>query len=81
MIEDIELRFVKKKIETKETQEGKITQVVYVLKGCDLVNDVELSITLKAEDVMPEIYRRIVGKFIGDNTVFSLGKSTRQTEL
>lgn len=81
MIEDVELRFVKKKIETRETQEGKIKQVVYVLKGCDLANGVEWAITLKAEDVMPEIYRRIIGKHIGNNTMVSLGKSAQQTEL
>ena len=81
MIEDVRLRLVKRKIENRETKEGKVKQVVLVLKGCDLANGVEWSVTLKAEEQMPALYRKTIGAHIGNQTMVSLGKDTQQTEL
>lgn len=81
MIENVKLRLVKRKIEKRETKEGEVKEVVLVLKGADLANGVEWSVTLKAEDKMPGLYRNTIGSRIGDNTVVSLGKSAQQTEL
>ena len=81
MIEDVRLRLVKRKIENRETKEGEVKQVVLVLKGCDLANGVEWSVTLKAEEQMPALYRKTIGAHIGNQTMGSLGKSAQQTEL
>ena len=81
MIEDVKLRLVKRKVENRETKEGEVKQVVLVLKGCDLANAVEWSVTLKAEEQMPALYRKIIGAHIGDHIMASLDKGARQTEL
>lgn len=81
MIEDVKLRLVKRRIENKETQDGEVRQVVYVLKGCDMANGVEWTVTLKAEEEMPRLYEKTIGKHIGNQTKVSLGKSAQQTEL
>lgn len=81
MIEDVELRLVKMKLETKEVKEGEVQQEVFVLKGLDKANGVEWVITLKAEEEMPVFYQNTIGSHIGNRTMVSLGKSTQQTEL
>ncbi|MCK5592876.1 hypothetical protein KAI31_02135 [Candidatus Bathyarchaeota archaeon] len=81
MIEDVKLRLVKMKLETKETKEGEVQQEVFVLKGFDKANGVELSITLKADEALPVLYQNTIGAHIGNQIMVSLGKSTRQTEL
>ena len=81
MIEDVKLRLVKRKIEKRETKEGEIKEVILVLKGCDMANGVEWSVTLKVEEKMPGIYRNTIGSHIGNNVMMRLGKSAQQTEL
>ena len=81
MIEDVKLKLVKRKIENMETREGEIKQVVLVLKGSDLANGVEWSLTLKAEDQMPSLYRLSIGARIGNTIMASLAKDAQQTEL
>lgn len=81
MIENVKLRLVKRKIENRETKEGEVKQVVLVLKGSDLANGVEWSVTLKAEEQMPALYRKTIGAHIGNQIMVSLGKDAQQTEL
>ena len=81
MIEDVKLKLVKRKVENRETKESEVKEVVLVLKGSDLANGVEWSLTLKAEEQMPALYRKIIGAHIGNQTKVSLGKSAHQTEL
>ena len=81
MIEDVKLRLVKRKIEKRETKEGEVKEVVLVLKGSDLANGVEWTVTLKAEEQMPALYRKTIGAHIGNQTMVGLGKSAQQTEL
>lgn len=81
MIENVKLRLVKMKLETKEIKEGEVQQEVFVLKGFDKANGVEWTIILKADEAMPVLYQNTIGAHIGNQTKISLGKSTRQTEL
>ena len=81
MIEDVKLRLAKRRIENTETKGGEVQYEVFILKGLDEANGVEWSVTLKAEEEMPEFYKMTIGKRIGDNTMVSLDKSTQQTEL
>ena len=81
MIEDVKLRLVKRKLEKRETRDGEIKEVVLVLKGCDLANGVEWTVTLKAEDQMPSLYRLSIGARIGNSIMVSLEKDAQQTEL
>jgi len=81
MIEDVEVRLAKQNIVTKETREGKMKQVIFVLKGLDKINHVEWSVTLKAENEMPSCYLEAIGNHIGNTSMANIGKSTQQTEL
>ena len=81
MIEDVRLRLVKKKLETKETKEGEVQQEVFVLRGVDTANGVEWTLSLKADEELPEFYKLTTGQRIGDGVTVSLGRSTQQVEL
>ena len=81
MIENIQLRLIRKNETDSETKGGEVKKVVFVLSGFDEQNSVDWTVHLRAEEAMPSSYIEEIGKRIGDSVRVTLGRAAHQTEL